>query len=184
MGKKAGGGRAGKNKRRVIGVGARVQNAAIAAVAASIIAGAGWYGYTAEQGRQAGFVFGNELLQIQEDLAGMQREFGGMVSRWEDGEVTARQFAEFAARHAERMEGIAPRYDALDPPEAFGPSVAVFKLSLESQIRSDAEFAAWVRTGDVAHRIRSDALIQEAFEYETRALGEFNRAKMGISGGG
>lgn len=177
MGKKA------RGKRGKTGMG-KIQNAAMAGAAAAIIAGVVVYGYSVEQGRQSGFVFGNELLQIQEDLADMQVEFGTMTSRWEDGGVDAGQFSEFAAGHIKRMEGIAPRYDALEPPEAFEASVSVFKLSLESQIESDREFAAWVRTGDEAHRIRSDALIQEAFEYETAALGKFNRAKTGIADGG
>jgi len=78
------------------------------------------------------------------------------------------------------MEELISRYDTLMPPGAFEASVDVFRLSSESQLESDREYLLWIQTGNDAHLIRSDALIQESFEYEAAALGEFNRAKLGI----
>ena len=158
-----------------------MQNVIVAGVAACIIGTAAGYAYSAEQTRQAGFVFGNELLSIQEGAKALQSDFSSHAVQWREGDLTEREFADFAAGHLEKMGGLVAGYDRLEPPEPFEASVAVFRLSLESQLESDREYVRWIQTGDESHRIRSDALIQDAFEYEVAALGEFNRAKSGIS---
>ncbi|MEK6866240.1 MAG: hypothetical protein AABX46_02220, partial [Thermoproteota archaeon] len=66
------------------------------------------------------------------------------------------------------------------PPKQFAPSVELFKLSTQTQLDSDKEFIEWIKTGNDSHKIRSDSLIQESFEYEMTALGEFNAAKIGL----
>ncbi len=156
------------------------QNIIVAVIALAFIGGITWYGYSAEQTRQAGFVFGNELLEIQEGVSEQQSEFVSHITRWEEGDLTEEELADFANGHFKRMGELISRYDSLAPPETFGTAVEVFRLSSESQLESDREYLLWIQTGDEAHRVRSDALIQESFEYETAALGEFNRAKLGI----
>ncbi len=156
------------------------QNIIMAGIALAITASIAGYGYSIDQTRQAGFVFGNEISAIQEELTGLQGEFGSHITQWEEGDLTRAELEKFAKSHAQNMEELIARYDALDPPAAFGPSVDVFKLSAESQLESDNEYILWIETGDDAHKIRSDALIQESFEYETAALGKFKRAQLGI----
>ncbi len=159
----------------------RWQNIAMAAIALAVIGGIAWYGYSAEQARQLGFVFGNELLEIQEGVGEQQSKFSSHITQLEEGDLTEEEFADFADGHFEEMERLISEYDSLVAPRAFEAAVESFRLSSESQLESDREYALWVQTGDDAHRIRSDALIQESFGYETAALGEFNRAKLGIA---
>ena len=158
----------------------QIQNTALVTIALAIIGSIVWYGYSVEQTRQAGFVFGNELLAIQEGIKDQQIKFISHVTQWEDGDLTGEEFEEFANTHFEEMADLIAKYDELLPPKAFETSVNVFRLSAESQLESDKEYLMWIMTGDDSHMIRSDALIQESFEYETAALGEFNRAKLGI----
>jgi hypothetical protein len=68
----------------------------------------------------------------------------------------------------------------LTPPELFQSSVDLFKISAETQLKSDIEFISWITTGDEAAKIRSDTQIQEAYEYENLGLMEFQSAKTGI----
>ena len=157
-----------------------MQNVILAAVAASVVGSMAGYSYSAEQARQAGFAFGNELLAIQEGVGELQSSFSSHVVRREEGDLTEREFADFAEGHFQSMGELISRYDDLEPPGTFRASVEIFKLSSESQLRSDMEYASWIRTGDDSHLVRSNALIQEAFEYEAAALGEFNRAKLGV----
>jgi len=152
----------------------------MAGIALAIVGGMAGYGYSAEQTRQAGFAFGNELLRIQEGVGDQQSEFSSHMTQWEEGELTEEELVDFASAHFKKMDWLISRYDTLMPPKAFEASVGVFKLSSESQLESDREYLLWIQTGNDAHLIRSDALIQESFEYETAALGEFNRAKLGI----
>lgn len=158
----------------------KIKNAVMAAVVLAAIGGIAWYGYSAEQTRQAGFAFGNELMAIQEDLKALQDGFGSHVTQWEEGDLTRAELEGFAGTHLEKMEELIARYGALSPPDAFESSVGIFRLSAESQLESDKEYLLWIKTGDEAHRTRSDALIQEAFEYETAALGKFKRAQLGM----
>ena len=51
------------------------QNITIAAIAIIIIGAIIAYNYSAEQTKQKGFQFGNELSQIQQDVADLQIKF-------------------------------------------------------------------------------------------------------------
>ena len=69
--------------------------------------------------------------------------------------------------------------DELEPPEIFEGSVRLLKLSSQSQLESDSEYVQWIRDGDDSARARSDALLQDALEYELLGLVEFYSAKTG-----
>ena len=157
-----------------------MQSTIMAAIAVIIIAGIAGYSYSAEQTRQVGFVFGNEIFAIQEDLKKYQTEFNSVIIQWEEGDLSESELDSFAEKHFNKMQHLISQYDLLTPPEAFETSVSIFKLSAESQLESDKEYILWLQKGNNAHLIRSDALIQESFEYDTAALAELNRAKMGI----
>ena len=136
--------------------------------------------YSAEQTRNKGFSFGNNLQNIQEDLKKLQTNFQADMSILEEGEITSEEFLEFSKKHISKMEELVLRYDVLESPEAFVPSVELFKLSSQSQLDSDMEMIIWITTGDEGAKIRSDALIKDAFEYELAALEKYNAAKSGI----
>ncbi len=136
--------------------------------------------YTAEQTRIKGFTFGNELQSIQLDLKKLQTDFQSEFLMWEDEEISNDEFLEYSKKHISKMEELVLRYDALEPPEAFATSIELFKLSTQSQLEGDKETILFVQTGDKGAKIRSDALIKDAFEYELGALAKFNAAKAGI----
>ena len=66
------------------------------------------------------------------------------------------------------------RYDNLQTPKLFIPSVKLFKLSAETQLDSERYTIEWIKTGDDAAYIRSDSLWQQSLQYEQAALLEFN----------
>lgn len=156
----------------------RAWGLAVLAVAAALAGAAGWQAYSAEQTRQAGLQFGIELSAIQDDLKSLQDGFVDLSSGW-DG-MDGREAAGMAAEHLSGMESLVGRYSDLRPPPGFGPSVELFRMSAQSQLESDREYVLWLQGGGEAHRSRSDALLQDAFELETAALGKFDRAKKGI----
>ena len=138
------------------------------------------FSYTAEQTRNKGFGFGNNLQAIQEDLKKMQTDFQSEIRIFEEGDATQNEFSDFSKNHILKMEELILRYDSLEAPEAFVPSVELFKLSTESQLDSDKETIQWITTGDEGAKVRSDALIKDAFEYELAALEKYNAAKGGF----
>ena len=71
------------------------------------------------------------------------------------------------------MGKIILRYDNLQPPTPFMPSMELFQLSAETQLESDIYMIQWVETDDRSAHIRSDSLLQQSFEYEQAALYEF-----------
>ena len=156
------------------------QNIIIVSIAVIIIGAIGGYNYSVDQTKQKGFRFGNELQQIQEEVKQSQTEFNSKVIQWKEGDLSQQGLEEYSKDHIEKLQNVILKYDDLIPPKQFEPSVELFKLSTQAQLDSDKEFIEWIKTGDDSHNIRSDSLIQESFEYEMTALGEFNAAKAGL----
>lgn len=158
----------------------RKQNIAIIIIAGIIIGSYVGYSYYIDQIKQKGFSFGNQLQQIQEDVKRLQTEFNSKITQWEEGDLAKDELLHEAEKHIEEFESVIDRYDELVAPEPFEASVELFKLSSRTQLESDMQFIEWIRTGDESFSTRSDVLLQESFEYEMAALGEFNAAKAGI----
>jgi len=156
------------------------QNIIIASVAIIIIGAIAGYNYSVDQTKQKGLQFGNELQQIQEEIKQLQTEFNSKVIQWKEGDLSQEELSEYSKTHIEKLQNAILKYDELIPPKQFTPSVELFKLSTQTQLDSDKEFIEWIKTNDESHKIRSDSLIQESFEYEMAALGEFNAAKAGL----
>jgi len=156
------------------------QNIILASVAIIIVVAIAGYNYSVDQTKQKGFKFGNDLQKIQEDLKQLQIEFDSQVTQWKEGDLTKQELLEYSKTHIEKLQSLILRYGELTPPKQFSPSVELFKLSTQSQLDSDSEFIEWIKTNDTSHKIRSDSLLQESFEYETSALGEFNAEKVGL----
>lgn len=155
------------------------QNIVLAVVAIVIIGAVIGYNYSAEQTRQRGFEFGNELSGIQEEVKQLQIKFNSKITQWDEEELETRELLDYANLHFEDMEDIIKRYDKLLPPSQFTASVDLFKLSTSSQLQSDRHYIEWIKVGQESDKIRSDSLLQTSFDYEILALGEFNKAKMG-----
>lgn len=154
-------------------------NIILSSVAAIIIIIVIGYFYSVDQAKVRGFTFGNELQQIQDDLKELQIGFDSQIKLWKEGDITKDEILQYSKNHITQMESLYQRYEKLSVPAPFIASVELFKLSTEMQIQSDKEFILWIDTEDEVHRIRSDNLLQESFEYEVAALGKFNEAKKG-----
>ena len=158
----------------------KVQNIIIFSVVGTIIAGIIIYNYSAEQTRQKGFVFGNDLEKIQNEVKDLQTEFYSKKTEWEEGTITQNELYKHYDYHVKRFEEIISKYDNLLPPESFKPAVELLKLSSETQLDSDKQFIEWVKTGDESFKIRSDSQFQQALEYEMSGLVEYYSAKTGV----
>ncbi len=158
----------------------KIQNITIAVIGIIIIIGIIVYNYSSEQTKQKGFQFGNELAQIQEEVAELQTKFYSEKIQWDEGDITKEELLEYYDEHVEKFEKIISKYDNLSTPELFESSVELFRISSETQLKSDVEYIKWITTGDESAKVRSDAQIQEAYEYENLGLVEFQLAKAGI----
>ena len=158
----------------------KIQNITIASIAILIIVGIIAYNYSADQTKQKGLQFGNELSQIQQDVADLQIKFYSEKTQWDEGDISKEELLEYYEKHVKEFEGIISKYDELSPPELFKSSVELFKISSKTQLESDVEYIKWIKTGDDSAKVRSDTQIQEAYEYENLGLMEFQSAKKGI----
>jgi len=156
------------------------QNIIILVVVAAIIAGIVSYNYSAEQTKQKGFAFGNELEQIQTDVKDLQTQFYSKKAQWEEGAITRDELFQHYERHVVEFEEIISKYDKLVPPESFQSAVDLLKLSSQTQLDSDKQYIEWMRTGDESFKVRSDTQYQQALEYEMTGLVEYYSAKTGI----
>jgi len=147
---------------------------------AVIITGIVSYNYSAEQTRQKGFTFGNELEKIQSDVKDLQSQFYSEKAQWEEGSITKDELFQYYEKHVVEFEEIISKYDNLVPPEAFESAVDLLKLSSQTQLDSDMQYIEWMRTGDESFKVRSDSQYQQALEYEMIGLVEYYSAKTGV----
>ena len=158
----------------------KIQNIIILSVAIVIISSIITYNYSTDITKQKGLQFGNELSQIENELSDIQGKFYSEKTKWNEGDISKEELIEFYKNHVNDFREIILKYDKLSPPELFESSVALLKISAETQLESDLQFIQWIKTGDESAKIRSDALIQEAYEYQNLGLVEFQTAKVGI----
>ena len=158
----------------------KIQNIIILSIAIVIISSIIAYNYSTDITKQKGLQFGNELSQIENELSDIQGQFYSEKTKWNEGDVSKEELIEFYKNHVNDFREIILKYDELSPPELFESSVALLKISAETQLESDLQFIQWIKTGDESAKIRSDALIQEAYEYQNLGLVEFQTAKVGI----
>ena len=130
--------------------------------------------YSSEQAKMRGQAFGKAIEFVQEDLRKQTHMFDSKISMFKQGNINKDELLEFAEKHENEMEKIILRYDNLQTPKLFIPSVKLFKLSAETQLDSERYMIEWIKTGDDAAYIRSDSLWQQSLQYEQAALLEFN----------
>ena len=158
----------------------KIQNIIILSVAIVIISSIIEYNYSTDITKQKGLQFGNELSQIENELSDIQGQFYSEKTKWNEGDVSKEELIEFYKNHVNDFREIILKYDELSPPELFESSVALLKISAETQLESDLQFIQWIKTGDESAKIRSDTLFQESYEYQNLGLVEFQTAKVGI----
>ena len=156
----------------------------ILAGALAIAAAVGWYQYDAEQTRQRGFAFGNDLQQIQDDVKSLQNDFYASIDAWEEGSIDKETLLNELDAHLAEFDVILAEYDALEPPEGFAGAVNLFQLSSQAQMESDQDYIRWLSSGDQAAKTRSDLQLEESFNLEMAALAEFNLARDGTPAAG
>ena len=147
---------------------------AVIVVGVIIIGMSIFFVYSSEQAKMRGQAFGKTIEFVQEDLRKQTHTFDSKVSMFKDGNISKNEFLEYAKKHTDEMEKIILRYDNLQTPKLFVPSMELFKLSAETQFEADKYVMEWIRTGDETAQVRSDSLWQQAVQYEQAALFEFN----------
>ena len=130
--------------------------------------------YSSDQAKMRGQAFGKAIEFVQEDLKKQTHTFDSKVSKLKREDISKDEFLEYAKKHTDEMEKIILRYDNLQTPKQFIPSVDLFKLSAETQLESEKYTIEWIKTGDDTAYVRSDSLWQQAVQYEQAALLEFN----------
>ena len=133
--------------------------------------------YNLDQVKISGQRFGDNLAQIQSDLKDETANYDAKIAQYQKGDISKNEMLQISDKHIMVLNDILTKYNTLKPPETFAPSLELFKLSTQSQIESDKILKEWVQTGDSSTKLRSDELLGRAFEYETRALDSFNKAK-------
>ena len=122
-------------------------------------------------------MFGEKLQDIQISLKNTTHDFDTKLSMFKDGSLNKDNFLEFAKKHKNEMNRLILLYDDLQIVRGFESAVQLFKLSAETQLESDKQMIEWVKTGNDAAHIRSDALLQESFDYEMAGLAEYKLAQ-------
>ena len=144
---------------------------------ALIIGGVIILNYNLDQAKISGQSFGDSLAQIQNDLKNETADYDAKIILYQNGNITKHDILQISDTHIAVLSNTLSKYNMLKPPEPFAPSLELFRLSTQSQLDSDKLLREWIQTGDNSTKIRSDQLLAQSFDYETRALDSFNKAK-------
>ena len=155
----------------------RSRTLGIIAITTVIIGLSIFYFYSAEQSKIRGFDFGNEIQNIQNELKIEQNTFYSKINMLDEGTISKKEFVLYSEEHIIKMERILEKYNELMPPDAFVSSVKLFRMSTDSQLKSDIHMIRWIESNDGAEKIRAEELLQQSFEYEMAALSLFDEAK-------
>ena len=139
-----------------------------------IIASSIFFVYSNDQAKERGKAFGKAMEFVQDDLRKQTHLFDSKVSMFKNGSVSKDEFLKFGDSHVDEMIKIILRYDNLQTPKLFVPSMELFKLSAETQFEADKYVIEWIRTGDETAQIRSESFYYQSLQYEQAALLEFN----------
>lgn len=144
---------------------------------AIIIAGVIILSYNLDQAKISGQSFGSNLEQIQNDLKNETADYDAKFASYKNGTITKQDMLQISDTHIAILNEILSKYNKLNPPESFAPSLELFRLSTQEQLDSYKIMKEWIETGDNSTKIRADELFGQSFYYETRALDSFNKAK-------
>ncbi|MGI0047129.1 MAG: hypothetical protein ACREBB_08085 [Nitrosotalea sp.] len=146
-------------------------------IGVAIVAVVIFVNYNLDQANLNGERFGNSLSLIQSDLDNETAAFDANLTMYEKGQISKEQMLNITDAHLTKMQNFLVRYDSLNPPESFAPSLQLFRLSTQTQLDSDNLLKEWMQTGDNSTRAKSDQLLQQSFQYEMNALQNFNNEK-------
>jgi len=144
---------------------------------AIIIGGVILLNYNLDQAKISGQSFGDSLSQIQNDLKNETANYDAKIGLYQNGNITKQDMLQISDTHIAVLSEMLSKYNKIKPPEPFAPSLELFRLSTQAQLDSDKLLKQWIQTGDNSTKIRSDQLLGQSFDYETRALYSFNKAK-------
>jgi hypothetical protein len=133
--------------------------------------------YTLDQSKISGQQFGDRLAQIQSDLKNETQNFDVHLTQYKNGQISKDMMLKITDEHIQAVQNMLPRYNELNPPELFAPSLQLFRLSTDLQIDSDKALRDWIVTGNNATSVKSDQLLQQSFQYEMNALQSYENAK-------
>jgi hypothetical protein len=133
--------------------------------------------YNLDQTTISGHSFGDGLAQIQNDLKNETVDYYAKIALYQNGSMTKQDILQISDTHLAVLNDTLSKYNKLKPPEPFAPSLELFKLSTQAQFDSDKLLKEWIQTGDNSTKIRSQQLLIQSLDYETRALDSFNKAE-------
>jgi len=90
--------------------------------------------YNLDQVKISGQKFGDNLAQIQSDLKDETANYDVKVTQYQKGNISKDEMLQISDKHLMILNDILTKYNTLKPPEPFVPSLALFKLSTQSQI--------------------------------------------------
>jgi len=135
------------------------------------------FNYNLDQAKISGQSFGDSLAQIQNDLKNETANYDTKIIQYQNGNITKQDILQISDAHLAVLNDVLLKYNKLKPPEPFASSLELFKLSTQAQLDSDKLLKEWIQTGDNSIKVRSDQILGQSFDYETRALDLFNKAK-------
>jgi|GEM_PF-629385 len=113
---------------------------------------------------------------ISDQSRAFTQTYENSISEWHDGEISSEEMLQITDNHLENLDGLLAKLRNMEPPEKFRLAHELSILSLSHELQSDKHMRNYIETGSDDEYDRSVEFLQKAYDYETQAFEEFNRA--------
>ncbi len=113
---------------------------------------------------------------ISDQSRAFTQTYENSISEWHDGEISSEEMLQITDDHLEKLDGLLAKLRSMEPPEKFRLAHELSILSLSHELQSDKHMRNYIETGSDDEYDRSVEFLQKAYDYETQAFEEFNRA--------
>lgn len=117
----------------------------------------------------------NDVSEILNQASVLTKDYDSSLTKWKNNEIRDDEIIDLTYKNIFDMNQLVSRLNSTNPPERFKQAHQYILGSLNYQIESNRNMLKYIMTKDEQYKESSDELFQKAFEYESKALTEFNR---------
>ncbi len=123
-----------------------------------------------------------EVQDVWQQASLLTREYDSWLTKWKNGTLSDAEIRDITIKNISDIDQLIARLNATKPPERLKNAHEFAISSLMYEKESSENMLQYIITKDKQYLEKSDESFQRSFEYESKALAEFNRYGIGNIG--
>ncbi|MCY3853719.1 MAG: hypothetical protein OXF28_01125 [Thaumarchaeota archaeon] len=116
----------------------------------------------------------NNLIKLQNQLKELQSKFDSNIKLFKNNMMNKDDVIKHSKSYGKNIENLINSYKRLDIPIEMHNSDILYKMSLDTQYKSNQLMIKWLNNQNDSNLIRSNYFLQNSFEYESGAITLYN----------